>query len=157
MIKGSPNSDLEIFSDPVRLMLIFQNLLNNAFTFTTEGVVHFGYKNTETGIELFVEDTGCGIDDVNKEFIFKPFFRGKNQVVGNKGFGLGLAISKGLARLLGSDLLFTSVLNKGSRFYLEIDNADIIGRMPSSHKKGKTDMKLNSIYFDSPDNKHMQN
>lgn len=156
MIIGNPNSELEIFSDPVRLMLIFQNLLNNAFSFTTEGFVHFGYKNTDTGIELFVEDSGCGIDSSGKEYIFKPFFKGNNKVIGSKGFGLGLAISKGLARLLCSDLLFDSEINKGSRFYLEIDNSEVIGRLPSLHRKSKSN-PINSIDFESPDNKHMQN
>lgn len=133
LIKGNPYSEIELYSDSVRLMLIFQNLLNNAFFYTTEGFVHFGYKNTNSGIELFVEDSGCGIDDSNKELIFKPFFKGKSLIVGSKGFGLGLAISKGLTKLLGSDLLFTSTLHKGTRFYFEIDNSQIVGKKSSLH------------------------
>jgi signal transduction histidine kinase len=157
LVKGSPNSEIELYSDPVRLMLIFQNLLNNAFFYTTEGYVHFGYKNTDSGIELFVEDSGCGIDDSNKDLIFKPFFKGKTLVVGSKGFGLGLAISKGLAELLGSNLQFTSTMNKGSRFYFEIDNSNLIGKMPSSYRLNKNDLKIKSIFLDSINKKHMQN
>lgn len=157
LIRDSPDSEAELFSDPVRLMLIFQNLLNNAFFYTNEGFVHFGYKNTNSGIELFVEDSGCGIEDSNKEQIFKPFFKGKNLVAGSKGFGLGLAISKGLAKLLGSDLLFNSVVKKGTRFYFEIENSDVDVRTSPSQKLNKIDVKMKSVYFDSQNNKHMQN
>jgi signal transduction histidine kinase len=157
LIKGSPNSEIEIYSDPVRLMLIFQNLLNNAFFFTPEGFVHFGYKNTDSGIELFVHDSGCGIDDSNKPLIFKPFFKGKNVVVGNKGFGLGLAISKGLSKLLDSDLQYTSIVGKGSKFYLAIDKKHITDISLSTHKSTEPGLKIKSIYLDSPENKHLQN
>ncbi len=132
LINQKSNFEIEIFSDPERIMHVFRNLLNNAFFFTNEGFIHFGFKETESGIELFVEDTGCGIDESSMDLIFKPFFKGKNLIVGNRGFGLGLAISKGLIKLLGSNLQYTSTLNKGSRFYFMIDNKDIISRKPSS-------------------------
>jgi len=132
LINEKDNLEIELFSDPVRFKHVFQNLLNNAFFFTNEGFIRFGFEETGSGIELFVEDSGCGIDESSKDLIFKPFFKGKNMVVGNKGFGLGLAISKGLVKLLGSDLQYTSTLKKGTRFYFRIDNKDIISRNPSS-------------------------
>jgi signal transduction histidine kinase len=119
--------------------------------------VNFGYKNTKSGIELFVEDSGCGIDDSNQELIFKPFFKGKNLVAGSKGFGLGLAISKGLTRLLGSDLLYTSTIKKGTRFYFEFDKNDIDDGTNPMHNQNDLDVKMKSIFFYSLDNKHMQN
>ncbi len=132
LINEKDNLEIELFSDPVRLKHVFQNLLNNAFFFTNKGFIRFGYEDTVSGIELFVEDSGCGIDESSKDLIFKPFFKGKNLIAGNKGFGLGLAISKGLVKLLGSDLQYTSTPNKGTRFYFSIDNKDIISRNPSS-------------------------
>ena len=157
LIEDSPDTETELFSDPVSLMLILQNLLNNAFFYTHSGFVYFGYKHTNSGIELFVEDSGCGIEDSNKDLIFKPFFKGKSLIVGSKGFGLGLAISKGLAKLLGSDLLFTSEVNQGTRFYFEIKNVDNEGRTASSLKQNKIDLNIKSIFFDSINKKHMQN
>jgi len=145
LINGRNNLIIELFSDPVIFMHVFRNLLNNAFFFTHEGFIHFGFKETESGIELFIEDSGCGIDESSKDLIFKPFFKGKNLIVGNKGFGLGLAISKGLVKLLGSDLQYTSTLNKGSRFYFRIDNKDIISRSPSSAIHHKKTIKINAI------------
>lgn len=132
LINEKDNLEIELFSDPERFKIVFRNLLNNSFFFTKEGFIHFGFEDTESGIELFVEDSGCGIDESSKNLIFKPFFKGKNLIVGNKGFGLGLAISKGLVKLLGSDLQYTSTLNKGSRFYFRIDNKDIVSRKPSA-------------------------
>ena len=124
VIKGSQNKEIELYSDPVRLAHIFNKLLNNSFFFTKEGFVHFGYYNFENEVEFFVEDSGCGIEETNPELLFKPFHKGKNQTIGNKGFGLGLAISKGLATLLGGDLRFTSTPGKGSRFYFRIDKGN---------------------------------
>lgn len=126
LIKGIEDDDFELFSDPVRLANIFKNLINNALFFTTEGYVRFGYRKLATGIEFFVIDTGCGIDNNNKELIFRPFFKGINQVVGNRGFGLGLAISKGLVKLLGGELKFDSVPNVGTQFYFTIQNLEIL-------------------------------
>ena len=145
LINERNNLIIELFSDPVIFMHVFRNLLNNAFFFTHEGFIHFGFKETESGIELFIEDSGCGIDESSKDLIFKPFFKGKNLIVGNKGFGLGLAISKGLVKLLGSDLQYTSTLNKGSRFYFRIDNKDIISRKTSSAIHHKKTIKINAI------------
>ncbi len=137
LITGKNNLEIELFSDPVRFTHVFRNLLNNAFFFTSEGFIYFGFEETETGIELFVEDSGCGIDESSKDLIFKPFFKGKNTIIGNKGFGLGLAISKGLVKLLDSDLQFTSTPQKGTRFYFRIDNKEIVSQKPSTTKTNK--------------------
>lgn len=156
VINGKNNLEIELFSDPVRLMHIFRNLLNNAFFFTNEGFIHFGFERTESGIELFVEDSGCGIDESSKDLIFKPFFKGKSPVVGNKGFGLGLAISNGLVKLLGSELQFKSTPNKGTRFYFKIDNRDIIFQR-STNKINKMNVRLDTVNLSQIDSKLLQN
>jgi signal transduction histidine kinase len=157
LINGKDNIEFELFSDPERFSHILRNLLNNAFFFTKEGFIRFGFEKTESGIELFVEDSGCGIDESSKELIFKPFFKGKNLIIGNKGFGLGLAISKGLVKLLGSDLQYTSTLNKGSRFYFRVDNKDIISRRPSPLISNKRNAEMKAISLSPIDGKPSQN
>jgi signal transduction histidine kinase len=87
-------------------------------------------------IEFFIEDTGCGIDEASKEFIFKPFYTGKKPNIGNKGFGLGLAISQGLVRLLGGELHFNSEAGKGSRFFFNIESRISVDQ-PDAGKIGK--------------------
>jgi len=126
LIKGDETLDTELFSDSVRLTHVLENLLSNSFFFTNKGFVHFGYRKLDSGLEFFVEDSGCGIDLKSQEMIFKPFFKGQDPVIGNKGFGLGLAISKGLVRLLGGDLRFNSTPNVGTRFYFTIGNKETI-------------------------------
>ncbi len=135
LIMGMGNEEIEIESDPVRLTHVFKNLLNNAFNFTREGFIQFGYTRKNGGIELFVEDSGSGIDEMAKTQIFKPFFKGKNQAIGNKGFGLGLAISKGLVKLLGSDLKYTSATGKGTRFYFTLDKQFVTVKKMSDNSK----------------------
>jgi signal transduction histidine kinase len=142
LMKGENKTEIELFSDPVRLMHVIRNLLNNSFSFTTEGFINFGYEKTEAGIVLFVEDSGCGIDESSKDLIFKPFFKGKYHVVGSKGFGLGLAISKGLVRLLGSDLQYISTLNKGTKFYFVLDNKEILSPNPVENGQNKINVKM---------------
>jgi signal transduction histidine kinase len=157
LIKDADDGEIELYSDPAPLMHVFQNLLNNAFFFTNEGFIHFGYKKTESGIELFVEDSGCGIDDSSRDLIFKPFFKGKNQVIGSKGFGLGLAISKGLVGLLGSDLQYTSTPYKGTRFYFEVDKKDVILQKPSAKKSTKISVKMKAVSLNPLESKLIQN
>lgn len=157
LLKGNEDFEIELFSDPVRLTHIFQNLLNNAFYFTDEGFIHFGYLRTENGIEFYVEDSGCGIDEANRNLIFKPFFKGKNQIIGSKGFGLGLAISKGLVKLLGGDLQFNSKPNAGSRFYFSIPEKDIHSQKPSINKQNKIPIKMKAISLNPIGNKLSQN
>ena len=157
LITGKDDKEVELFSDPIRLMHVFRNLLNNAFFFTNQGFIHFGFEENESGIELFVEDSGCGIDESSKELIFKPFFKGKNVIIGNRGFGLGLAISKGLVKLLGSDLQYTSVLNKGSRFYFTINAKDVFLQPPFSNEPNKVSVKMKAISINPFDNKLIQN
>jgi signal transduction histidine kinase len=157
LIKDETAADIEVFSDPEKLTQVLQNLLNNAFFFTKKGLIHFGYHKLTSGIEFFVEDTGSGIDDSNKELIFKPFFKGKEHIVGNKGFGLGLAISKGLVNLLGGDLKFDSIPNEGSRFYFTIADKETNDTDRSQKTmKGKI-VKARTINFDPSDIKMNQN
>jgi signal transduction histidine kinase len=157
LITGNDDTEIELYSDPARLTHIFQNLLNNAFFNTQEGFIHFGYQKTANDIEFFVEDSGKGIDESNAEQIFKPFFKGKKMTVGNKGFGLGLAISKGLAKLLGGDLQFTSTPNKGTRFYFNISSEDILTSKLVLNNSAKKVVKMKPVSFDPFENKLSQN
>jgi signal transduction histidine kinase len=157
LITGNDDSEIELFSDPARLTHVFQNLLNNAFFNTQEGFIHFGYQKIANDIEFFVEDSGKGIDESNAEQIFKPFFKGKNQTVGSKGFGLGLAISKGLVSLLGGDLKFTSTPYKGTRFYFNISSEDILTSRPIGATPLKKTLKMKPIGFDPFENKISHN
>jgi signal transduction histidine kinase len=112
-------------ADRVRQILI--NLLSNAVKFTDPGQVTLSAAVLGDGaadgaqgwVELHVADTGAGIATENQERIFHEF----EQIVGatsRGGTGLGLPISRKLARLLGGDLTVQSELGRGSTFTLRL-------------------------------------
>jgi signal transduction histidine kinase len=128
ILKDSEN--ISIFTDPLRLIQIFSNLLNNAMKHTTQGYIQFGYINENTTVRFFVEDTGEGIPEDKIDLIFKRFTK-LNPF--DKGVGLGLAICKGLVEKMGGTISVTSTLGKGSTFWFTLpvsksDNAN----MPAS-------------------------
>jgi signal transduction histidine kinase len=111
---------LLIKADSVRAIQILVNLLSNAVKFTEEG----GKVGVETDtsrpgmVALTVWDTGIGIDESQHEAVFEKFRRIDENVFARKeeGTGLGLHISRQLAREMGGDLTLTSKPGEGSRF-----------------------------------------
>ncbi|MGD9994309.1 MAG: ATP-binding protein [Salinivirgaceae bacterium] len=114
--------DLVIETDDFRLTQILLNLLNNAFKFTEAGFIKFGCKQVAADeLEFFVSDTGIGMPKEMQLSIFERFHKIeslKNQVY--RGAGLGLAISKNLAELLGGSIFCNSEEGKGTIFYFSI-------------------------------------
>lgn len=106
---------LEINVDKNRLMQVLTNFLNNAGKFTKEGSITIGYTYVpEKGeVEIYVEDTGQGIDPAEKEIIFSRFYK-HNEFA--QGTGLGLAISKSIIEKLNGRIELWSESGKGSRF-----------------------------------------
>ncbi len=113
--------DFEIYSDYFRCKQIISNLLINAFKYTNEGFVHFDIENYNGSIIFKVKDSGIGIkkDDLNR--IFERFEKiSYNNKFQERGVGLGLAISKQLAELLGGNITVSSKFGKGSEFEFTI-------------------------------------
>jgi signal transduction histidine kinase len=110
-------------ADQRRLKQILVNLLSNAIKFTESGSVTLKVRQTQNRLEFSVIDTGIGIAEADIEKLFKPFSQIKNRLQRQyKGTGLGLALSKKLARLHGGDLNVSSQLENGScfTFYLPL-------------------------------------
>lgn len=109
----APCSELIFNMDKTRLIQILSNLLTNALKHTVCGWIRFGYQVRKEHIYFFVEDTGCGIPEKEKENIFNRFV----QLNGHKqGIGLGLAICKGLINKMGGEIAVESEVGKGSIF-----------------------------------------
>jgi signal transduction histidine kinase len=114
--------NLHTITDSNKLKQVLINLIENAFKFTETGHIEFGYKllNTKGKKEIlfFVKDTGIGIEDDAKSFIFERF-RKVDSSTGKlyRGAGLGLAISKKLVEFLGGKIWVESKLFEGSTFY----------------------------------------
>src|SRR5690606_29241850 len=112
-----PDAPMDATTDPAKLRRILLNLLNNAVSFTDEGGIRLTLQE-ENGEAVFrVRDTGIGIAPEARERIFEPFWqeqRGLTREVG--GTGLGLAVARRLARMLGGDVTVESEVGKGSTF-----------------------------------------
>ncbi len=96
-----------IMTDPKRLKQILFNILGNAIKFTDKGFVELtvSYIKESNLLSLKIKDTGIGISPEQKKKLFKPFEQGDSSV-GRKfgGTGLGLVLTKGLARGMGGDI-----------------------------------------------------
>jgi len=123
--KDLPDEESVIYTDASKLNKILSNLLENAFKFTNEGSVEFGYKliksNAKPMLEIFVKDTGIGIHKDKQTRIFDRFTQEEKEVskiVG--GIGLGLSIAKENAELLGGGIRLESEKGEGAAFYVTI-------------------------------------
>ncbi|MEN8249193.1 MAG: ATP-binding protein [Bacteroidota bacterium] len=119
--KGLPDTNSIIITDKTKLNRIVSNLLENAFKFTSDGYIEFGYKLEEGKLAIYVKDTGIGIRPEKQNIIFERFSQEEkelSQKVG--GLGLGLSIAKEHAKLLGGSIRLNSEKGKGSTFYVTI-------------------------------------
>lgn len=114
-----------ILTDSTRLREILINLLSNAAKFTDHGRVSITakFESATSQLKINVVDTGIGITKEAEKALFLPFTRGGSARVQKvPGSGLGLALSRNLARLLGGDLrLVRTHENAGTEFELTID------------------------------------
>lgn len=111
-----------IHSDQDKIRQIVLNLLSNAAKFTQQGtIILTARREGEHNLCISVEDTGTGISAEALPRIFEEFEQADTTTTRQYGgTGLGLTISRNLARLLGGDLTAESILGKGSTFTLTI-------------------------------------
>jgi signal transduction histidine kinase len=106
-----------ITTDKARLRQVLDNLLENAVKFTTSGHIAVGARVPPQSLEIWIEDTGVGIDPVDQGRIFDEFQQVESgHTLQSGGVGLGLAISKKLVTLLGGTLKVESSPGRGSTF-----------------------------------------
>lgn len=115
------NEDMIMHNDSEKIEYIFTNLLSNSIKFTKQGEINFGYTVKNGWINFFVFDTGIGIPAEKQELITKTFMLSEPELnQENIGIGLGLAITKGLVKLLNGKLWLESSNNKGSKFCFSV-------------------------------------
>jgi signal transduction histidine kinase len=103
------------------LIQILSNLINNAFKFTSEGRIIFGYEMVNGHLEFYVSDSGIGIESDQQTKIFDRFYQVDNtESRFREGTGLGLSISKAYVELLGGKMWLKSEVGKGSVFYFTV-------------------------------------
>jgi signal transduction histidine kinase len=111
-------------ADSMRLKQILLNLLSNACKFTKEGEVALRVRKVVDGrdwIELAVADTGIGLTAEQQAKLFQDFTQADSLTSRRYGgTGLGLALSRKLARMMGGDVTVTSEAGKGSVFTVRL-------------------------------------
>ena len=122
-------------ADPEKVQQIILNLLTNAYKFTDRGgrVVVDCAADGASSVRIRVSDTGRGIAAGELDAIFEPFVQIDRRLTpeNEQGLGLGLAISRDLARGMGGDLTAESVVGKGSTFILTLPMDTASARAPA--------------------------
>jgi CheY-like chemotaxis protein len=110
-----------VSTDRVLIDRVLRNLVSNAIKYTNEGRVLVGCRRRGGRLLVAVWDTGVGIAAEDRDRIFEEYFQAGGGVRDRgEGLGLGLAIVRRLARLLGSGIDVASIPGRGSRFGLEV-------------------------------------
>ena len=123
-----------LHTDPLKLKVVFKNLLNNAAKFTDTGAVTIDARRHEGGIEVCITDTGVGISRESLPEIFQMFRQANGSSTQLRGgVGLGLYIVKRLLELLQGKVTVESEPGRGSAFRvwlpLAIEEESPVARM----------------------------
>ncbi|CAN5722048.1 hypothetical protein BH23GEM10_BH23GEM10_06370 [soil metagenome] len=141
LVAHEPDAELVFVGDADRVRQILVNLLTNAVKFTDAGgSIEVLYDIAEQApfapdgawTRICVRDTGMGIDAREQRRIFEPFEQvesGRTRTKG--GAGLGLAISRELARLMDGDITVDSTPGEGSTFTLWLPQSDLVPNHPA--------------------------
>jgi CheY-like chemotaxis protein len=111
-----------LVGDPVRLRAAIENLLDNAVKFTERGGVQLDVRAARAArgrvrLTVTVTDSGIGLKAAEIKRLFRPFAQANADIARRYGgSGLGLAVVKALAQLMGGDLTVTSAFGRGSSF-----------------------------------------
>lgn len=134
----SPLPEIEVFGDINKAKQILSNLIGNSIKFTDKGGITVSVKSVGECICISVTDTGLGIDRQDQEKLFTKFTQISTTQLGRpKGTGLGLYISKEMAKKMGGDLwIESSEKGKGSTFIFSFPLAGT-----SLAKKIESDLK----------------
>jgi signal transduction histidine kinase len=121
-IRSELDSNLEVLqSSPLYVREVLQNFITNSIKYTDTGHVIIGAKAERNGVLFSINDTGIGISKTDQELIFNKFFRSEDyRTRKSNGTGIGLYVTRKLAKLLGAEIHVKSALNHGSTFSIFI-------------------------------------
>lgn len=110
-----------IFGDEGTLTEVLINLGNNAIKYSYAGSqVLIKANEADDHVMISITDTGVGISKEDLPFIFDDFYRGKTSQTGERGYGLGLALSQRIVEIHNGSISVESELGKGSTFVIRL-------------------------------------
>jgi signal transduction histidine kinase len=116
-----PYTTPQVLVDERMLQRAFENIITNALKFTKEGYIKATTEHRDGVVIVHIEDTGIGIASEEHEQLFTKFYRGSNAAsVDARGSGLGLYITKQIVQRLRGRIYFSSQVNKGTTFHIEL-------------------------------------
>jgi CheY-like chemotaxis protein len=129
ILTSTDSTPEEIVTDPTRMRQVLINLLNNALKFTKVGSITITLSGFEDSVgkkfcAFDVQDTGVGIPPDLVDRLFKAFTQADSSITRRYGgTGLGLALSRSLARAMGGDVrILWSEKDRGSLFRFSVEN-----------------------------------
>jgi signal transduction histidine kinase/CheY-like chemotaxis protein len=137
----------DFYGDSSRIRQIVTNLVGNAIKFTRTGGISIEVNGIhgaeETSLRISVADTGAGIPSEYHEQIFEDFVAlSYSEGRQSRGDGLGLSISRRIARTMGGDISVTSTVDKGSTFTLTVPLKRQKRRQPATRHNRSLAMNL---------------
>lgn len=116
------DNDITVYSDTTRLRQIMINLLSNAHKYNNENgrIAVKAFALNSDYIRIEVSDTGIGIEKDKISLLFTPFERLGQEFTNIDGSGIGLALCKKLIEKMGGNIGVSSVINKGSTFWIDV-------------------------------------
>jgi signal transduction histidine kinase len=121
LVIDDPEDPIVLTTDAQRVAQVLRNFVSNALKFTTEGEVRVSAHRDDAGVRFDVADTGVGIAPQDQARIFEDFAQVEGPIQRRvRGTGLGLPLTRKLARLLGGEVGLESRLGEGSRFWLAV-------------------------------------
>jgi len=151
------NNGEDVWFSPSYVEKITNNLLSNAIKFTLpEGIIYINAAITDntdgyTYLQIEVKDTGIGIVKEELDNIFDKYYqtkRGHN--LNNKGWGIGLALSKKLATIHKGNISAQSEIGKGSCFTVNLNVSESAFNQQNQISSEKTLVSLNQYEFAAP-------
>jgi CheY-like chemotaxis protein len=120
-----------VLADPDYLQSILRNFVSNARRYARQGGILIGARRRGARVRIEVWDTGPGVPADKQAELFQEFHRLQDtDNLGVRGAGLGLAVVKRMAHLMGAQIGFRSVEGRGSVFYVVVPAAEAPGAAP---------------------------
>ena len=147
-----PTMSVTMDTDANRLIQVFSNLISNSLKHTSKGTIAYGYKvlDEAQSIEMFVSDTGSGIEKEDLDHIFETYVS-RDADTNNNGYGLGLPLCKIIVEKMGGKLTVESEVGKGSVFTFTMPFEGSIGGVNQNKDNTTTSVRTIRISGRSDD------